>query len=86
MLEPAALSKPMLMGPSSFNFAEISNLFLSAKALLMVQNADTLAANILSLMQQNDERCKMGERALQVVAANRGALAKQLELVSKTIQ
>ena len=86
MLEPGALGKPILTGEYLFNFAEISELFVSAHALIKVKDADTLAAQLISLMQDPQEQKKMGERALQVIAENRGALAKQVELASALIK
>jgi 3-deoxy-D-manno-octulosonic-acid transferase len=85
MLEPGALGKPIITGIHLFNFAEISELFVSANALIKVLDANSLAAQLILLMQQPEERKQMGDRALKVVAANRGALAKQIEMVSKKI-
>lgn len=85
MLEPGALGKPILTGIHLFNFAEISELFVSANALIKVNDANSLAKQLILLMQQPEERKLMGARALKVVAANRGALAKQIEMVSQKI-
>ena len=85
VLEPGALAKPILTGPHLFNFAEISELFVSARALTKVNDADSLAAQLNYLIQHPAEQKEMGERALQVVAANRGALEKQVTLVSAFI-
>lgn len=85
MLEPGALGKPILTGEHLFNFAEISELFVSANAMNKVKDADELASQLISLMQHPDEQRKMGERALQVIANNRGALAKQVELASSLV-
>jgi len=85
MLEPGALQKPILTGPHLFNFAEISELFFSAKAMVKVEDAESLAKQLIAWFQHPDERLRVGERALQVVAANRGALAKQLSQVNEVI-
>jgi 3-deoxy-D-manno-octulosonic-acid transferase len=86
MLEPGALSKPILTGPYLFNFAEISELFFSAHAMLKVEDAQSLAARLIYWMQHADERLQTGQCALQVVAANRGALHKQIECVRAVIE
>lgn len=83
MLEPGALAKPVLTGVHLFNFAEISELFVSARALTTVINADALAAELMRLMNNPGEREAMGRRAKQVVDENRGALAKQLALINE---
>jgi len=85
MLEPGALGKPIVTGPYLFNFAEISELFVSAHALAKVTDANSLAQQVIWLMQHPAEQAEMGARALQVVAENRGALAKQVELVSRVV-
>jgi 3-deoxy-D-manno-octulosonic-acid transferase len=81
MLEPGALAKPILTGPHLFNFAEISELFVAANALTKVNDAESLASQLNYLIQHPVEQKEMGARALQVVAANRGALEKQVKLV-----
>ncbi len=80
MLEPAALGKPILTGPSLFNFAEISEMLFAAQAMLKVENANQLADAVIKLLDQPEFRKKMGEQALGVIVANRGSLAKQLQL------
>lgn len=85
MLEPGALGKPILTGPSLFNFAEISELFISANALTKVMDGDALAEQLMQLMQNPVEQKEMGARALQVIAENRGALSKQVELISRAV-
>ena len=85
MLEPGALGKPILTGPHLFNFAEISELFFSANALTKVTDTESLTTQLIVLMQNKNECTQMGERALRVVDANRGALAKQLEVLEKVL-
>lgn len=85
MLEPGALEKPILSGPHLFNFAEISELFVNANAMIKVTEADALAEQVLMLMQDATRRAEMGARALGVVAANRGALAKQMVVIEKLV-
>lgn len=80
ILEPGALGKPLLSGPHLFNFLEISDMFVTANALVKVTDAESLSAQLIHLMQHADERLQMGERALAVVAANRGALQKQIAI------
>lgn len=86
ILEPGAMAKPILTGPHLFNFAEISEFFVSANALLKVIDEKSLAEELIRLMQNHEVRIKMGQRALAVMENNRGALAKQLDLVSKIIE
>jgi 3-deoxy-D-manno-octulosonic-acid transferase len=86
ILEPAALAKAILSGPHTFNFAEISLLFKSENALVTVTDAETLAKQLIHLYQHPDERSALGQRAYQVLAANRGALEKQVTLLHEAIK
>lgn len=81
ILEPAALAKPVLIGPNDFNFTEIGELFFANNALIRIQDAETLAAQVICLMQNKTECEAIGQRARQVMQVNRGALEKQLALI-----
>lgn len=85
ILEPGALEKPVLAGPHLFNFAEISELFFAAQALITVTDAEALAAQLVLLMQDPQERTRRGQRAHSVIDANKGALKRQLALVEKQL-
>lgn len=81
LLEPAALSKPVLSGPHLFNFVDISDMLKAGNALTLADNQDSLAAAVIELMQQPSKRTQLGEAAKKVMDANRGALARQLAVV-----
>jgi 3-deoxy-D-manno-octulosonic-acid transferase len=81
ILEPAVLSKPILTGEHVFNFAEICQLFLRENAMVKITDADSLAQQLIYLMQHVEERDALGQRARSVMDANRGALAKQLQVI-----
>jgi 3-deoxy-D-manno-octulosonic-acid transferase len=85
MLEPGVLGKPILTGPHLFNFKEISELFIAAQALKRVDTANSLADQLCLFLQRPDERTESGNRARQVVESNRGALAKQLEIIYRVV-
>lgn len=85
ILEPAALGRPVLSGPHMFNFAEITQLFSDGEAITKVFDAESLAAEIELLMQNSILRAQMGERALLIVAENRGALTKQVNLICSVL-
>jgi 3-deoxy-D-manno-octulosonic-acid transferase len=82
MLEPAVLHKPVITGPILFNFAEISQLLLDAQGMFVAQNAEELAAQVERFFADSLYRNRVGENAYKVVAANRGALMKQLQLIT----
>ena len=68
-----------------FNFAEIGAMFLSENALIQVKDANSLASKITGLLQNAEERNQMGERALQVMSRNRGALSRQIQMLEQVL-
>lgn len=86
LLEPAALGLAPLSGPQLFNFQEIAALLTAAEALTVVADAPALAAGVAAQLADDPARQAAGARAQQVVVANRGALARTLELVEGYLQ
>lgn len=86
ILEPAALSKPVLSGPILFNFTEISQKLLSANGLIIVNNPDELADKVQQLFSDENYRKKIGDNARRVVDENRGALQKQIQCIQALIR
>lgn len=86
LLEPAALGRPVVSGPHRFNFSEVSRLLTDAGALSEVTDADSLGATIADLLGDAARRRALGEAALGVVAANRGARAALLTRVLAALE
>jgi 3-deoxy-D-manno-octulosonic-acid transferase len=78
LLEPAALAKPVLTGPHSFNAPEVAHLLEQADALTRVTDAASLGKAITALCNDPHTAQAQGARAAQAVAANRGAAARSL--------
>jgi len=85
LLEPAALGLPILTGPHNFNAADVARLFLGSGAALQVNDAEQLYAALAKLLSASGERASMGERALTLVAANRGTLGRLLQLIAPLV-
>jgi len=85
MLEPASLHKPILTGPSLFNFKLISDLLLESGGMLVVKDSENLVAELTTLFQDENQRCMMGEKAYNVIAENKGALLRQFDVISSFI-
>ncbi len=83
-IEPAALGVPVMIGTHVFNFNQMFALFAKEKAIVSV--GDTFAETLIQLAENKDARETLSKNALKVVAANRGALAKQLALIEKIFQ
>ncbi len=81
LLEPAALSKPVLSGPHLFNFQDIAQRLQDAKALEVVENAEHLAEAVRNLIELPRNARRKGEAGLAVMKANQGALERLLAAV-----
>ncbi|MGM0693947.1 MAG: lipid IV(A) 3-deoxy-D-manno-octulosonic acid transferase [Pseudomonadota bacterium] len=79
LLEPAALGIPVLTGPALANFEDVAEVMREAGVLVEIDDAETLAAALLRLFGDREERRRLSEAGREVVAANRGALARTLE-------
>ena len=85
MLEAAAASKPILFGPSVFNFEKIAQLFLEKDAAIQVGDADDLMKTISALLLDDAKRQKLGENAKNSFEKNRGAVDRLLKLIIPNI-
>ena len=85
ILEPAVLAKPIITGVHVFNFAEICKIFEQEAALLKVADAGELAEQLTSLLQNDEARKALGQRAFSVMDANRGALTQQLKIIQQVM-
>jgi 3-deoxy-D-manno-octulosonic-acid transferase len=81
LLEPAALGLPVLTGPSYFNGKEIAQLLLARGAALEVQSAQDLAATLQRLLAAPQLREQIGLIGKEIIAANRGGVARLLALI-----
>ncbi len=85
LLEPAALGLPIITGHHLFNFIEISDKLMDAKGLLIIDNQQDLENNLLTLIQNPEQRQTMGGKAVAVVEDNKGALDRLMGLLDKYI-
>ncbi|MDX1266144.1 MAG: glycosyltransferase, partial [Oceanisphaera sp.] len=82
LLEPAALGKPVLTGPSFFNFNDITRQLVDAGGALVVTDSDELSRQLHTLLSSPEHSARMGDRALNVVTANQGALVRTLTAIA----
>lgn len=83
LLEPAAMGTPVLSGEQLANFSDIAEALDEANALVRVTDSTDLARTLARLLDDTDERRRLGDAGRQVVADNRGALARTLAGLSR---
>ncbi|WP_410210964.1 lipid IV(A) 3-deoxy-D-manno-octulosonic acid transferase [Aquirhabdus sp.] len=80
-LEAASLGVPVVMGPHTFNFAQIVDQFKQAGALIQIERPEDLAPIWREWLLHENLRLDAAHAASHVMSANRGALQRQLNLV-----
>ncbi|MAF83986.1 MAG: 3-deoxy-D-manno-octulosonic acid transferase [Chromatiales bacterium] len=81
LLEPAALGLPLLTGPHYLNAPDIANLMITDGAVQVINDADEMAALVVALLGNPEERQRRGGAGQAVVDNNRGTLVRVLELI-----
>jgi 3-deoxy-D-manno-octulosonic-acid transferase len=82
LLEPAALGRPVIAGPHSFNSPESAELLRAADALTTVETAAQLTVALEKVLGDAPLARAKGARAASVVSTNRGAAARALALIA----
>ncbi|MFG6668110.1 lipid IV(A) 3-deoxy-D-manno-octulosonic acid transferase [Halomonas sp. HNIBRBA4712] len=79
VLEPAALGRPVLCGPSLENFSDVAEPLLQAGALERVDTPDALAKALATLLADPVLAKRRGEAGRAVILAHQGALTRTLD-------
>ncbi|MBN8645263.1 MAG: hypothetical protein J0L61_08515 [Planctomycetes bacterium] len=79
-MEPAALGKPVVIGPSVADFAATVDAMKTDGAIIQTP-VDGLAEVLRRLIERPTERTALGERARRCVLAHQGATARHADLL-----
>lgn len=83
LLEPAALARPTLIGPSYFNFTDITKQLTSAGACKIVESEQEIVRALVELFLNPEDMKMKGDTALDVVERNQGAINFTLNEIGK---
>jgi 3-deoxy-D-manno-octulosonic-acid transferase len=86
VLEPAALSTPVLVGPHTFNFEEITLTLIQEGGAVRVGDAEELGATVLQLLRDRPRRQHMGMVARIVFDSERGAVKRVMGMIDNLLQ
>lgn len=81
LLEPAALSRPVITGPHYFNFLEVTKQFLDQHAAIEVKDPEQLADTVIELLKAPQRRAEMGDAGRQLIEQSKGASQRLLNLI-----
>ncbi|HET6265811.1 MAG TPA: lipid IV(A) 3-deoxy-D-manno-octulosonic acid transferase [Usitatibacter sp.] len=76
LIEPCALGKPVIVGPSTYNFEEAADGAIGAGAAIRVGDARAALALAAALGRDAARRERMGRNAREFVVAHRGAIER----------
>ena len=85
LIEPAVLGLPILTGPHVFNSQDIADLFVAEGAAVVVNDGAELAEELRRFAENAEARAHVGNKALQILEANRGALSRLFDLLGPLI-
>jgi len=85
-LEPAAYSKPVMFGHDMSDFRDIAHLLVESGGAVCVEDAESIYTVISKLLTDDRKAGEMGNRALKVFNANKGAVEKTLNAVEWIIR
>jgi len=90
VIEPAALAKPIITGPYTENFREVTRLFNQSKGIIQLEKSadlsDSLADQIIRLLENRIEAAAMGERARALVERNSGAVDRIVSEINRVVK
>jgi len=81
LLEPAALGVATLTGEYVFNFTEIRDVLVQAKALIVCRNEAQLLMQLQRLLLAPEIRAELASNAQAIIKANQGATAKHEPII-----
>jgi 3-deoxy-D-manno-octulosonic-acid transferase len=81
LLEPAGFGRPVLFGPHMHNFVLMSQLLEESGGGQMVRDRGELVEAMKDLLCHPDKMTHMGEKAMDFVEINRGALARVMACI-----
>ena len=85
ILEPAALSVPVIVGPQTFNFVEITASLIEADAALRINDGELLGEAVIKLLADPALRQRVGTAARAAFEREQGGVMRTVEVVEKVL-
>jgi 3-deoxy-D-manno-octulosonic-acid transferase len=82
VLEPAALSKPVLVGPNTFNFKDVTDQLVNEGGAIRVNNTPELESAAMRLFKDPELRDRMGRAGRELVRSGQGALGRTMAIAA----
>jgi 3-deoxy-D-manno-octulosonic-acid transferase len=85
IIEPAALGKPVVVGPNMENFVPVMADFTAANAVVQVADEIGLYESLIELLADDSMREELGRLGRKVVMERRGAVQKTVDLFARLL-
>ena len=85
MMEPAALGRPVVVGPSTSDFTDTVERLRQGDGIV-VSDRSRLAEDLASLLSNPDRRRQLGTNATEVVRTSQGATGRTVALLRRHLQ
>ena len=82
MMEPASLGLPVITGPHTYNFTEITELLLERDVLIRISEEQHLAQEVCLLLSDANRRHFLGEIGREVIESNKGNIDRLMKLIT----
>ena len=86
LIEPCAMGRPVVLGPSTFNFAEAARGAVKAGAAVAVADATEAMRVAAALCADEAKRNAMGEAGRRFVDAHRGAVERLAAAIDEAVR
>ena len=86
VLEPAALSRPVVVGPHTFNFDDITQTLVREGGALRIESSQELGPLMQRLLRDAPAREVMGAQARYVFDSERGAVRRVMTLLDRVLE
>ncbi|WP_442783086.1 lipid IV(A) 3-deoxy-D-manno-octulosonic acid transferase [Collimonas fungivorans] len=85
LIEAFAVGKPVLIGPHTFNFSDITEQAIAAGAAQRVNDVGMMLDTAQHLLRTDQQRQEMGKQALHFAQQHRGASARTMAMLAPFI-
>jgi 3-deoxy-D-manno-octulosonic-acid transferase len=85
LIEACAAGTPVLIGPSTFNFADAAANALGCGAAIAVTDADDFVTKATGLLKDDARRAAMRAAGIEFTQAHRGATARTMQLIEEVL-
>lgn len=85
LLEPAALGRPILVGPHTFNATEMTDELIASGGVLRVLDSEQLGSTLTRLLGRADERAAIGAAAFAGMERQRGAVVRTMLIIHEVL-